>query len=118
MPMKNENFSAYTNKGIGADAVHLPLDRDAYADLVGLLGNEDDYILLALVGGDAYEVIKVRSIGGVLVMERGLENTAAQPHHFGTCVQSISPLFIAVMKDLICNYDCCEKPLDNNTEQV
>lgn len=116
MPMKYENFSAYTTKGIGADAVHLPLTREAYADLLALLKENEDYIFLALVGGNEYEVVKTRNVSGVLVMERGMENTATQPHHLGTCVQSISPLFIAVMKDLICNYDCCEKSMDKPSD--
>ena len=108
MPMKTEYFSAFLSERLEATDVYLPLSRPAEADLVSLLPGKDDYIFLTLKGDVHMETVKARNENGTLIIERGVEGTEAVLHHYGTCVVSVSPTVVAVMKDLICNYSCCE----------
>lgn len=108
MNMRTEYFSAFTNSRVEATDIYLPLPPAAAADLVNLLDDNDAYIYLTLKGDTYMETVRVRNEGGVLIMDRGMEGTVAVLHHYGTCVTAVSPTVLAVMKDLICNYSCCE----------
>ena len=108
MGMKVEQFGARLNDRLDAGDNHLPMAYDATADLLSLLSEEDDYIYLSINDEVSYEVVKCRNEGGTLLIERGMEGTTDRLHGFGACVSAVSPLHIAVMKDLVCNYNCCE----------
>lgn len=108
MGLKHLFFTARLCDRLEASEVHLPLSKAATADLLNHLPEADDYAFLSLKGDVEYEVVKVRNEGGTLLIERGLEGTTAVLHHHGTCVVTVSPLVVAVIKDMICNYECCE----------
>ena len=108
MSMKIERFGAFLNDRMEADSSYLPLCAEATADLLNLLSEADDYIFLSISDDQSYEVVKCRNEGGTLLVERGIEGTTASLHGFGACVSSVSPLTVAVIKDLVCNYDCCK----------
>ena len=108
MSMKIERFGAFLNDRMEADSSYLPLCAEATADLLNLLTEADDYIFLSISDDQSYEVVKCRNEGGTLLVERGMEGTTASLHGFGACVSAVSPLHIAVMKDIACNYNCCE----------
>ena len=108
MSMKIEQFGCYLTDRLEADASHLPVSQAATADLLALLSEADDYIYLAIADDQSYEVVRCRNEGGTLLLDRGIEGTTASLHGFGACVSSVSPLFVAVVKDLVCNYNCCE----------
>lgn len=101
-------FTAYLNEKLEANEVYLPLNDSAYADLLSNLLNSADYTYLSLRGDTNFETVSVRNDGGTLVLTRGLSGTTAVTHHYGTCVSTISPTVIAAIKDLHCNYSCCE----------
>ena len=108
MALVTEYFSAFTPEKVEATDVYLPLSDSAKADLLALLDDESKYIFLSLKDEVNLETVKVKASGGLLIMERGLEGTEAVLHPLDTCVSSVSPTLIATMKDLICNYECCE----------
>ena len=108
MSMKYEQFGARLVNRLEAADSYLPLSNEATADLLNLLTESDDYIYLSIGDEKTYEIVKCRAEGGLLIIERGLEGTSAVLHGYGACVSSVSPLIIAIVKDLICNYSCCE----------
>lgn len=107
MAMKTEYFSAFINAGLQPTDVYLPLAPPARADLIALLPNTDDYIFLTLKGDTHMETVKCRNEGGTLIIDRALEGTTAALHHYGTCVTAVAPAIFAVIKDMVCNYNCC-----------
>lgn len=108
MGLKHMFFAARLCDRLEASEVHLPLTSAATADLLDTLKNEDDYNYLSLKGDVEYEVVKVRNESGTLLIERGQEGTTPVLHHHGTCVSTVSPLTVAVIKDMVCNHECCE----------
>lgn len=108
MSMKYEYFSAFTSEAVSSTDKYLPLPKGAQTDLADIIKEDGSYIYLTLLDDANIETVKVTLVQGFLVMERGLSGTKAVNHPVGTCVSSISPTVIAVIKDLICNYDCCE----------
>lgn len=108
MSFVSEYFDASTTAKMTADAVNLPLSDSAMADLLGLLTDTDDYTYLALKSEQTYEVVKAHKVGSMVVLDRAQEGTRAVLHPMGTCVAAVSPLTLAVMKDLLCNYECCQ----------
>lgn len=100
-------FMASTVGVIDVQSVDLPLSRGAHADLANMLREPDDYIYLTIRSDTHMETVKVRNEAGYLIMERGLEGTKPAKHHVGSCVSSVSPTTVAVIKDLICNWSCC-----------
>ena len=108
MGMKVEQFGARLNDRLEAGENHIPLAYAPTADLLSLLSEADDYIYLSINDETSYEVVRCRNEGGTLLIERGVEGTSDGLHGFGACVSAVSPLHIAVMKDIACNYNCCE----------
>ena len=107
MVMKTEKFVAFLTKNLPADSKSIPLSTSAAQDLLGLL-SQGDYIYLAIATDSArYEVVKCTNVSGNLVLTRGIEGTTPQTHASGACVSGLSPLIVAVIKDVVCNYDCC-----------
>lgn len=104
----NEYFSAYTTEKMAADDVYLPLCDSAKADLLKLLEDNDDHMWLSLVDESRMETVRAINDHGTLILERGMEGTAAVAHPLGTCVRAVSPTIVALVKDLVCNYSCCE----------
>lgn len=107
--MQIEYFATYLTDRLEPEGTDLPICNSAVADLLALMPDEDDYIYLALKGDSHYEVVRAYNAGGTILIERAQEGTTAVLHHYGTCVSAVSPLVAAVMKDLICNYTCCEE---------
>lgn len=107
MPLKSEFFSAYTTEALPADSRYLPVCASAEADLLALLG-DGGYAYLSIVDDASFETVKVTSDHGTLLIDRGCEGTQAVKHPSGACVKSVSPTVVAAIKDLICNYSCCE----------
>lgn len=110
MNVRNEYFSASLNACLEATDVYLPISDGAAADLKALLTEPDQYMYLTLKDDVNFETVKVRNEQGTLMLERGLEGTEATKHPFGTCIVSVSPTVVALVKDLICNYECCDGP--------
>lgn len=108
MALVTEFFSAYTSEKLEATDTYLPLSEGAKADLVTLLTGEDKYIYLTLKDEVNIETVRASYEGGLILLERGLEGTTAILHPLGTCVTAVSPTIMAAIKDLICNYQCCE----------
>lgn len=104
----SEYFDASLSAKLTADAVLLPLDDGAMADLLNLLTDSDDYTFLAIKSEQSYEVVKAHKEGGLIALDRGQEGTTAVLHPMGACVATVSPLTLAVMKDIVCNYECCQ----------
>lgn len=110
MSLKNETFEAITTTAISADDTYLPLSTPAESDLKALLSDDDAYILLAVADCSSYEVVKLTLVADTLTMDRGIGGTCAVAHGCGARVFAPSPLLVATIKDLICNYNCCEDP--------
>lgn len=110
MNVRNEYFSASLNAKLEATDVYLPISDAAAADLKALLTEPDQYMYLTLKDDTNFETVKVRNERGTLMLERGIEGTTATTHPFGTCIVSVSPTVVALVKDLICNYECCNGP--------
>lgn len=111
MPLKNEFFSAYTTAPMSAGDRSLPVCPEARDDLLGVLAS-GDYIYLSIIDDIHFETVKVVNDHGSLILERGVEGTIAVAHPDGACVKSVSPTVIAAIKDLVCNYQCCDGPCD------
>lgn len=107
MSLSSEFFSATINARLEATDVYLPLDPAAQADLLNILVDPTSYVLLTLKGERFTETVKATNQQGTIIIERGLEGTTPSLHHFGTCITTVSPTVMAVVKDLICNYTCC-----------
>lgn len=107
MPLVTEIFSAYTVSPVSPQDTYLPLCNEAKADLLNLLSEDEDYTYAALKSDTSYEAVKLHVEGGIILMERGIEGTKPVSHRKGTCVSLVSPLVMAAIKDLICNYSCC-----------
>ena len=108
MAFVSEYFDASTTAKMTANAVNLPISDGAMADLLGLLTNTEDYTFLALKSEQTYEVVKAYKRGSLIVLDRAQEGTDAVLHPMGTCVAAVSPLTLAVMKEIACNYECCD----------
>jgi hypothetical protein len=108
MALVTEFFSASTSEKMEATDVYLPLSESAKADLLTLLGNEGKYVFLTLKDEVNLETVKATVSGDTIILERGLEGTEAVLHPLGTCVVSVSPTIMAAIKDMVCNYQCCE----------
>lgn len=108
MSLTSEFFSAAINARLEATDVYLPLDPAAQTDLLNILADPESYALLTLKGEQYIETVKATNQQGTIILERGLEGTQPALHHFGTCVSTVTPTVMAVIKDLICNYTCCE----------
>lgn len=108
MGFVTEYFDATLTAKLPADAVSPTLSESAVADLTSLLSPDGAYTYLSLKSDHTYEVVKARLSGGLIYFERGQEGTAAVLHPLGTCVSAISPLTLAVIKAMACEYDCCE----------
>lgn len=103
-------FVAYLTEKLEANDVSLPLSDSARADLKQLLNKAGAYTYLTLRGETLAETVKAYLVGGDIVIDRGVENTTRNIHHVGTCVSCVSPTIIAAIKDLVCNYECCDGP--------
>lgn len=108
MAFISEIFSGYTVAPIKATDNYIPLCVDAQADLLSFLADEDSYTYAAIKSESSYEVVKLHVAGNIILMERGLEGTVPVAHRRGACVTTVSPLVLAAIKDLICNYSCCD----------
>lgn len=108
MPMVSDDyFAAYTTGRIEATDNYIPLSDAAIADLARLLKDPDSYVYLTIRTELTLETVKASLSANVVVIERGLAGTQRQVHMAGATVCTVSPTMMAVMKDLICNYDCC-----------
>ena len=109
MPFVTTSFTAYLSSPLPAGDVHLPLSHAAYADLLKLLSEDTgNYTFLTIKSHTHLETVKARAEGGYILLDRGLEGTEAVKHPYGACVSTISPTIAAVIKDLFCNYSCCQ----------
>lgn len=109
MPFVTETFQAYLNNPLAADEVYLPLGSSAYADLLALLSSgAGNYTFLTIKDDTHLETVKARAEGGYILLERGQGGTTAVKFGYGACVTTVSPTIVAVIKDLFCNYSCCD----------
>lgn len=106
--MVSTYFSAYTTSRLEAGDRYLPLNDAATADLLAILQEPESYIYLTIRSDTALETVRAYNDSGTILIDRGLEGTTAVLHHAGSCVSSVQPTLLAVIKDLICNYTCCE----------
>lgn len=108
MNLKNELFEAFTTLAMTPTGNTVPLPSTAEADLRALLTTPDSYIYLAIKGCTSYEVVRAYVAAGALVIDRGQAGTVGAFHSPGSIVYGMSPLVWQNIKDLICQYDCCE----------
>lgn len=108
MSYVSELFDATLIAKLPADGVTLPISSDAKADLLALLEDTDNYTLMAIKSDQTYEVVRAKASGNSILITRALEGTAAVEHPMGACVALVSPLTLAAIKELVCNYDCCQ----------
>ena len=107
MAFVTESFQAYTSAVMNAEDVHLPLATAAYADLLALLNTSGSYTFLTLRDGSYMETVKAYASGGYVLLERGQCGTTARKFSYGTCVTTVSPTIVEVIKDIFCNFNCC-----------
>lgn len=103
----NDYFTAHLMQRLDADSVYIPVCDEARADLLHFIP-DGSYTYASLVNDTAMESVIIRNDHGTLLLERGREGTAAISHPPGTCVRTVSPTIIAAIKDMICNWKCCE----------
>lgn len=108
MAYKNEMFSAMTQCVMLPEDAAIPLSPAAENDLMALLSEDGDYTFASLRSDTKYEAVRIQNNDGLLVVTRGIAGTQAEKHPFGTCVSLAQPAVIAAVKDLICNFNCCE----------
>lgn len=108
MSMVTEFFSAYLTAVLEENGKYISLTSEATADLASMLKASGSYIYLTLRDDANIETVRAHLEQGLLIVDRGLSDTEAVKHPVGTCVSSVSPTVVAVIKDLICNYNCCE----------
>lgn len=108
MNLKVEYFSAFLTKALQPAEIYLPVSQNATADLLNLLQEPDSFSLLSIRGDTQYEVVKAKNVSGTLVIERGLGGTTPVTHHAGSCVIGVTPLMLEAMKEVFCNYNCCD----------
>ena len=101
---KNKYFTTFLTRKLEAGDLDLPIVEKAKADLLDLLSGEDDYTYLSIVG--------------TLLLERGIGGTKPQTFTYGACIRTVSPTIIAAIKDLVCNYACCEGPCECEPVEV
>ncbi len=115
---KNKYFTTFLTRKLEASDLDLPIVEKAKADLLDLLSGEDDYTYLSIVGDTDMETVKVRNDHGTLLLERGIGGTKPQTFTYGACIRTVSPTIIAAIKDLVCNYACCEGPCECEPVEV
>lgn len=115
---KNKYFATFLIRKLEASDLDLPIVEKAKADLLDLLSGEDDYTYLSIVGDTDMETVKVRNDHGTLLLERGIGGTKPQAFAYGACIRTVSPTIIAAIKDLVCNYTCCEGPCECEPVEV
>lgn len=108
MSMTSEFFTAFLTAPLEESGKYITLTKEATSDLASILKDSGSYIYLTLRDDANIETVRAHLEQGILIVDRGLSGTEAVKHPIGTCVSSVSPTVIAVIKDLICNYDCCE----------
>jgi hypothetical protein len=87
----------------------LPIARQHLDALMAKL-QDGDHTYLTIHDGNYTEVIRVSGTCSTIVVERGFDGTA--PHTFpeGSCVSfEVTP---SVVKDLVCETDCCPAACD------
>lgn len=97
-------FSATLNNVLIPESGHLPLSVDDTTRLLSIVPEKEE-MLLTLNDGLYTEWIRVENQCGVIVIERGYDNSTAHRFPRGTCVKFETSL--PVIKWLICNHDCC-----------
>lgn len=98
-------FSASLNARLDKADRTLPLNK-ADSDRLMAAMEEDDYAYLVIRDPVGAEIVKVTNTCGGLLVDRGQDGTDAMNFPKGSCVRhEMTP---AVVKDLICNYNCCE----------
>ena len=108
MPFVTEDFQAYLSNPLEAGEIYLPLSHPPYADLLAMLSsNAGNYTFLTIKDDTHLETVKARAEGGYILLERGQAGTVAVKFGYGACVTTVSPTIVAVIKDLFCNYSCC-----------
>lgn len=107
MPYANDFFAAYLTDRLDASGIYIPITEEARTDLLHFIGN-DEYTYASLVNDTMMETVIIRNDHGTLILERGREGTKALSHPPGTCVRTVSPTIVAVIKDMLCNWKCCE----------
>lgn len=94
------------NKFLATDTV-LPLTATDAAWLVSLIP-DGDYTFLTLREPTGVEIVKVDNMCATLVVTRAQDGTTARTFPKSSCVScEITP---TVVKDIVCNYDCCDGP--------
>lgn len=98
-------FAATLNARLDAGDLTLPLSTNDEARLRAAIP-ADDYTWLVLREPTGTEIIKVTNTCDTLLLSRGEDDTDARNFPRGTCVRF--EMVPAIVKDLICNYNCCE----------
>jgi hypothetical protein len=83
----------------------LPLTVNDEASLKAAIP-DGDYTYLVVRDHTGAEIVKVENTCDTLLVTRGEDGTEARNFPRGSCVRF--EMVPAVVKDLICNYDCCE----------
>lgn len=108
MPYANDFFSATLSRRISETDNYLPVCEAARTDLLRFIPN-GSYTYASLVDDSGMETVALRNEYGTIIMERGYGGTTAAAHPVGTCVRTVSPTIVEVIKDLVCNWKCCDE---------
>lgn len=108
MAYANDYFKAQLISRLAADSAYLPVCDEARADLLRFIP-DGGYTYATLMNDATMETVIIRNDHGTLLLERGVGETTAVAHPPGTCVHTVSPTVVAVIKDLICTWKCCEE---------
>lgn len=87
--------------------VQLSLSQADNARLLAAIG-DGNYTYLTIRDSTAAEIVKAEVTCDTILITRAQDGTVATTFPKGSCVRfEMTP---AVVKDLICNYDCCDGP--------
>lgn len=101
------DFRATLTAKLEQGALLLPISDADRLDLISQLGEDGNYTYLTIRAENIRsEIVKVTVQCGELVLTRGQDGTKDLAFPRGSCV--LFTLTPAIVKDLICNYDCCE----------
>ena len=98
-------FAATLNARLDKGARQLPLSASDEAKLMAAVGDEE-YTYLVLRDPTGAEIVKVENTCNTLLVTRGQDGTDDRNVPRGSCVRF--EMVPAIVKDLICNYNCCD----------
>lgn len=108
-------YSAMLNRSLEKNDMLLPINEEDLARLASILEGGESTLLFLWDGMYGEEIEVKEECGNVMISRRGLSGTEARKFPRGTTL--CFHVTLSVVKDLVCNYDCCQDE-DCPCEQV